>query len=485
LNEQQLRNALIAGGMPSAAADVAVKNVRDSGLLPRANDQLISALVSAYNAPGSTPMSRRIVDAVNSWRETAPARPAPAPTKPKVESAGGNVLMGGRKPPPMFTPEQINQGAWALVKGQWPGTVTPPREFVEAADQLKNFLAQGGAGAMGEEPEDPIAAVLAALLGGGGGGGSYGGGAGAGYTEDPVDTPEEIDAFARSNYGYLAAYLEDPEIGPILKQAAREGWDQGRLRGALSNTNWWKTTAQTAREFDAEKNMDPASWEEKVQQRLEQIRRQAGLMGLAISGKIDLGGFGSYDRDYHIAVQSLREGWDDKKIMAALFKEGGFQVDKDYGEGMIGAQADQVKAMARAYMLPVSESQANAYAQAIMEGRMDIEGVEAAYRDLAKGRYPGLAAQIDAGIRPEQFFDTYKQQAAQLLEIDPDTINMMDPKWSPMTELVGADGVRRPMTLSESADYLRSRPEYDRTDNAMTEASRVAELLAKTFGKVG
>jgi hypothetical protein len=54
-----------------------------------------------------------------------------------------------------------------------------------------------------------------------------------------------------------------------------------------------------------------------------------------------------------------------------------------------------------------------------------------------------------------------------------------------MTELVGADGVRRPMTLSESADYLRSRPEYDRTDNAMTEASRVAELLAKTFGKVG
>lgn len=79
---------------------------------------------------------------------------------------------------------------------------------------------------------------------------------------------------ARQTYGYMAWALDDAELGPLLTQAATEGWDENRLRGALYATNWFKQhgTAKVASQLKEQADaylvpMDEASrkaWAMKV-----------------------------------------------------------------------------------------------------------------------------------------------------------------------------------------------------------------------------
>jgi hypothetical protein len=489
MTKDQAIAQLKAQGLSATQAAGVAGELEKAGALPRADVNLLTDLVNSVRnntGPSANTLTNVVLYSVERWEKAqGTSAPTAAPKTTKVGDAGGNVLSGRGSSEQTAYNQRVVDDAWRLLKGDWDPNVVPGQEVVKAATDLKNFLGSLPAQTVGETAGSDFEAAWNDLLGSFATGGSAGGGAGAGFEENPVDSPEEIDAYARQNYGYLAAYLSDPEIGPILNQAAREDWDEGRLRGALANTSWWKNTANTARVWDAEWNMDRATSEAKVQTQLESIRRQAALMGLSITGRIDLGGFGSYDRDYWLAVTSLREGWSPERLAQAIFNEGGFNANQDYGEGQIGAQADQVKRIAAAYMLPVSEQTANDYARKVILGELSLDGVEAMFRDQAKGRYPGMASVIDQGVRPEQYFDTYKQQIGQLLEIDPDSVNLLNGKWAPIVETVGQDGVKRPMTLSEAADYIRSQPEYDKTDNAMQEASRVGELLGKTFGRIG
>lgn len=421
------------------------------------------------------------------------------PQLSKQATASAPAGKVGAGAPARNADEALTQAAWLLINGKWPVGIDVPQEVRDRADALEHFLATmsqdqnstSGKVASGVQPKqaDSLALelqkMMAALTGGGGGGGGGYGGAPSMPEADTVDTPEEIDAYVRATYGYLAGYLQDPEIGPILRQAATEGWDENRLMGAVSGTSWYQNTTKNARQFDALKNMDPATWQQQVNNQLELIRRQAKMLGLTISGRIELGEFGSYDRDYYMAVQSLREGWDPQKLATAIFNEGAFRPDQAQQTGQIKTTASKIKSLASEYMLTVSDATANQYAQQIILGQLDEGAVATIFADQAKGRFPSLADQIDKGIRPAQFFDSYQQQIAAMLEIDPDQVDLMSPKWAKIIDNQRSDGTRSPMTLSETMDYVRSTPEWDRTDNAMKDAAYAAELLGKTFGKVG
>lgn len=325
-------------------------------------------------------------------------------------------------------------------------------------------------------PSNDLAALVKALgLASGGGGGGGRGGAPSLPPPNPVDTPEEIDAYVRKTYGYMAGYLDHPEIGAILRQAAVEGWDINRLQGALSATNWWKSTTATAREWDALAQTDPASANEQVNRKQAEITDQASRLGLTISP----------ERARIVAETVLREGWSPEMLTKHLFGEGGFNPEAPNRGGQIAAAADLVKELAGNYFLTISTRTANEYAQGIITGTMTQDGLETMFRDQAKGRFPSMADMIDRGVKPVQFFDSYQQQIASMLEIDADQVDLMSAKWMPVVDTVGSDGARRPMTLSEVADFVRKTPEWDFTDSALQQAARAGELLGQTFGKVG
>lgn len=99
-------------------------------------------------------------------------------------------------------------------------------------------------------------------------------------TEKLPTTPEEIRDYVRGHYGYLAYYVDHPDVGPILIQAAQEGWDANRLRGALQPTAWWQDHSDAYRQWESLKALDPGEADRQRQQRGNEIRSALLKLGV-------------------------------------------------------------------------------------------------------------------------------------------------------------------------------------------------------------
>lgn len=380
--------------------------------------------------------------------------------------------------------DTITKQAWAILLGY----ITPedipsmPPAALERAQQLNSFL-KGLNKATGTDTSaaDIIKQMLGSVVGGGGGGAS------AVPKADPLPTtPEEQDAYVREHYGFMAGYLADAELGPIIRQAAVEGWTSTRLQGALMNTNYWKSSSDAMRTWDATANIDPASTWQKVLQKTQELKARAQSLGLNISGTVDLGQYGGVqDRLSIFAARVLREGWSEQMITEGLFNEAGYDPTKQQS-GQIAATTDAIKKAAGSYMTAVSDTTANQWAQDVLTGKQTMDGITSLFKQQAKGRFGTLSAQIDQGFTPEQIFDSYKQDIAKEMELDPEMVNLMDPKWRPVIDY-SPDGSSpsRPMTLAETQKYVRQQPEWVNTQGAKQLAAQTSELIGQTFGKVG
>jgi len=279
----------------------------------------------------------------------------------------------------------------------------------------------------------------------------------------------------RATYGYAATFLDHPEVGPILKRAAEEGWDEARLAGALSNTTWWRTTSASARSWTQLESADPATAAQQVRSRLAEVTDAAGRLGLNTPpSRLDT-----------IARDSLRFGWTPDELNDALVAELRYDPEVPL-VGDAAATARSVKETARAYMLTVGDDQAFAWAKRMLSGALTPEGLDAMLAQQAKGRFPSLAAQIDQGIRPAEVFEPYRQQIAAMLEMAPAEVDFMDARFAPIIDFVapGEDpSRRRSMTLAETMRYVRDLPEYDMTDGARREATSLANFLTSKFGR--
>lgn len=279
----------------------------------------------------------------------------------------------------------------------------------------------------------------------------------------------------RQKYGYLAAFLDNPEIGPLLRQAASEGWTQERLQGALYNTNWWRTTSASAREWQALNSTDPA---EAGAQRKKMVGQITGLL----SQNGVLGNY-SQSRIAQMAEDALRTGASGDEIARMVLADLHFDPNKP-NEGGIGGSMMKVKDIAASYFQPVSDEVAFNFARDIATGMKTMDAVQVHFRNLAKSRYPALGDELDSGTTLKQYFEPYIQQTAQLLEVSPDAVDLTEPRFNKMIENVDEAGVRRPMTLSESATYIRNTNEYAHTARANGEAAAFGEQLLQKFGKV-
>lgn len=309
----------------------------------------------------------------------------------------------------------------------------------------------------------------------GGGGTSYA----TGYSSSPPSlgagaSDEEVAAYIKAYYGYAAAYLDDPELGPLLKQAAREGWDSNRLTGAVTGTNWWKTHSATARQWDQLKSSDPATAGAQLESRKNDIATQASKLGINIDpSRLD-----------QLAEMSLRSAWNTTQLTQAIAAESKYNPVQG---GDLGALTTEVKKAASNYFVPVSDESAFGYAQQIAAGTLTTDGVNQMFQIQAKGRFPTIADLIDKGITPGQFFEPYKQMISSELEISPDQIDLVkNPQYNPILDYADTGSAnRRVMTMSEAQRYARSLPGWDSTSGAKKAAADLSSYLGNVFGKVG
>jgi hypothetical protein len=294
----------------------------------------------------------------------------------------------------------------------------------------------------------------------------------AGLGVGPYASQAEIENYVRANYGYFAAFMDIPEVGKILYDAAKNGWGENELYGALTKTNWWRSTDAANRTWTKLMSEDPAEGRRLVAQTAASIQNRAASFGIELTPA----------QISSIALEATRNGWTDEQVTDNLIGQVHWE---SLAAGDLTAYRDDVFALAGEYLVSMTDATAQEYAKKIASGEMTIDGVRSSMQNQAKARWTWMAKDIDNGVTPSMFFGQPKNLLASELEIGADQINLMDPKWLSIMEKTGEDGKPRAATLTEVQLAARQRPEWQKTNNAQNLTARMINFVSDAFGRSG
>lgn len=302
-------------------------------------------------------------------------------------------------------------------------------------------------------------------------GGTFTGGAATNNTD-------AVTAYANSNFGFLSGFINDPVIGPILKQAAANNWDNSQLLGAIHKNPkanaWWNHTSDTARTFDAEAVLDPAAHRQKVGAQAAQISALAKADGITLDP----------NRVQQMASTSLRLGWNDQQVRNALSAE------YHYNPQGANAVAQKVKSIMNSYLVPQSDASIQSWARQLMSASdpTAAENNLIAYaKEQAKSMFPALSGYLDSSpdANVQTYIEPYKQVAAQTLGLDPASIDFTQPKWNSLINQVDPKtGQRTALTLADAQVKIRTDPTfgYGTSLQGKSDAADLGHALSSAFG---
>lgn len=278
--------------------------------------------------------------------------------------------------------------------------------------------------------------------------------------------------FIRENYGYMTVYLRHPELGPILAQAAKEGWDEARLQGKLKETKWYRTTPASARQWQRDIYENPADVARRRAEQEAIVRDQANRLGVKITVK----------RLADIVEHSLMFGWGQELITDALVDESHFRGGRQ-PIGEINTTMRDIIDMRHRYLLADNPKQAYRFAVQIARGELTIEDVEADFARRAALANPHLADDLKSGTSMADLFDAHRAAIADTLELDPDSVDLTDPRWRDVVAFTDENGKTRSMTVGEASRLARNQPGFRRTDQARADSWELARTITETFGR--
>ena len=279
---------------------------------------------------------------------------------------------------------------------------------------------------------------------------------------------------AAAKYPAFASLMSIPEIADLLSQAADPntgGWTQEQFALHLYTTNWWKSHSETEREWIKTQLIDPAKAAQMTRDTFQQVATESKLLGVSLdTNQLNL-----------IAQGAISGGWSSQQIQSAI--AGNAQQNQDR-PGQIAATQTNLQGIAAQYGLPMSPHTTFSWAQQIAQGKADQAGFTEYAKQQAKISHPYWERQLDQGITVRQLADPYIQQAAKLLEISPDSIDLSSHQWSNAFAQPNKAGEVKPMAMLDWQTHLMTQPAYgyDRTDNARQAAFGMVDQLGKVMG---
>lgn len=282
-------------------------------------------------------------------------------------------------------------------------------------------------------------------------------------------TQQIIDRFPE-----FATMLGIPEIADLLTKASQPGnnWSPAYFQEQLWNTQWWKDTPESSRTWQARKLVDPATAGEQSKTMAANVIGTANTLGVHLT-PAEIAWYTEFAQG---------EGWDQAALTRAIVDT---HKANQFKAGTIRSTQDSLHATAENYGLKVSDANAFHWAQQISAGRQTTDGFEDWARNQAKGAYPTLAAELEAGLTVKQVADPYLQIAAQTLGLNPESLSITDPKWQVPLQNRGADG--KPAGPMNTLDWSRKIMQdpvygYDQSANGRSASLQLRAALGKTFG---
>lgn len=296
-------------------------------------------------------------------------------------------------------------------------------------------------------------------------------------------TEQEISEELKKRYPTYAYVIDAvPEIKGLLVQAkqmedAGTPWDEAELMAKMQATNWWRSTGNQVKLWQELKLNSPGEADTQRREREAELWDLTRRTGVTIS----------VEAVQALAEQSLSFGWNAQspQLIDAIATMAHYNPGVGKETSTLGGQMAQLKARASDYYVPLTDEEAFNFSRRIMAGELDPETVDVHFQELARGRFnQDVVGAMERGITPKQFIAPRVQEAAGILEISAEEIDVMrDPKWSKIIDHVAEDGTRRAMTLSEVQRLAREDERFKATRQGQELGAQVAETLLTTFGK--
>ena len=275
---------------------------------------------------------------------------------------------------------------------------------------------------------------------------------------------------ARSKFGDdLIDLIQDvakrPKQYDFLTQAGVDAFN-----AKVFATKYYNTTTETAKAFDALLDVDKA---DKIRANRITIANGYGDLGLSSKELDDIttvatrrGLSGLALSQYVNSIVGTR-GRGKQDLLESLDAQALKKVAMDYGYNPPDLNEQILNAL-----------QGKEYnGEAITLDTFKKKGIA-----LAKAAHFQLSPQLDAGLTLAEIFSSYRDIAANTLELSPESVSFNDPKFR---EAFGGPNTPPP-TLGEWETMLRTNPKYgfEKTKTAKRAATSMGMTIAKMFGQV-
>lgn len=299
----------------------------------------------------------------------------------------------------------------------------------------------------------------------------------------PEPTPEDVKA----SYGFVALLGDAvPEIKNLLVDAIKNKWTPDRFVMSVANTNWWKTTPASTREWVIKNATDPASAEADLKAGASKLGAELSQMGAGGLGPDPTG----WLRESFVALKAA--GIDADEVARRQFIWNRYMSSPYVSPGLnLGGQHAQLVRdafrMAKEYGYQSTDLSGEVlrWVNGAMAagGVADIGGWQSGMINYAESKFAPYADDIRGGKTVAEIARPIVDRVAGLLEVNPDSINFDDPLMKKALTEWGAEN--RAYSLNEIENFARQDSRWKTTDNAMESSVKLLNELGQTFGFLG
>jgi len=295
-----------------------------------------------------------------------------------------------------------------------------------------------------------------------------------------VSTDAELIAKAKKTTPWLVPLLIDPEHGATYLQWARDaeaGKPPTAEQIAAATYNWDITQTWTLNQASlfnlsltnpGEYKSKQAAYEAAVDKYITQSGNQVPA-----------------ETRQELINDVFLKGWAPTDPRIQQIVAGTYDITKAKSGTALSA-TDQVKTLAKNYMVPVNDAIIGQWAQAIQAGNKTNADAEKYFKDQAAGLYPFMAGTIDV-VNPATWFTPAKNLISQNLGINENTIDFNDPSGKWMNAVSTRDPKTGAIVARSNADVIkevRTNPiyGYDTSPGAISSAKDLGRQLKAMMG---
>jgi hypothetical protein len=304
-------------------------------------------------------------------------------------------------------------------------------------------------------------------------------------TADGLDTKTLWVSYLRSTFASLDDKTQKAQIDKLLEDAKTFKYDEKTFMELLKGTVWWQTTLPSMRSFFLETS-DPrnaSTFTEKVQNKMSTIAAKLDVLGISAMSTDPATGKLIDNSEFikGLAMQTIQNNWDDSQLEDFIATKSNVMFT---GGGTLGSTLEKVKNQAYMYGIKIDSALEKEINFSLLDPN---DGRDANYwlysvkqQAMDSPTYKPFAESLKAGRSLYEVTNNYRQQMANLLEVDSTAIT-----WDDLMGKVVDNNTGNARTFADFTKQVKQDKLWQYTKNAKETYSNMALDLAKTFGYMG